>query len=191
MAEMTQTLSRLDRLRIERAVWTLDSHLQDLPWRSRVAKRREMRDNLHAAAADVGAAEALRRLGNVRRLAAEYLTAEYGEWRRRPSGLAGLAFLLLAYVVLDVLQAAGTAAFTAGVAAAGPRPVGTFHWNGVAYLLDDATLTFDGGASTVVGGAWTPLVYLCLIAGFVLTGRLWRLLPAWRRRQARAGGRKA
>ena len=63
---MSQNISTLDRLRIERAVWSLDSRLQDLPWRSRVAKRRELRANLLDASADVGAPEALRRVGSIR-----------------------------------------------------------------------------------------------------------------------------
>ena len=59
---MTHDLTFTDRLRIERAVWTLDGRLQDLPRTSRVAKRRELRANLRAAATDVGTAEAVRRL---------------------------------------------------------------------------------------------------------------------------------
>src|SRR6266566_1134453 len=37
--EMTRTLTMIDRLRIEYAVWRLDGLLYDLRWRSRVAKR--------------------------------------------------------------------------------------------------------------------------------------------------------
>jgi len=95
---MSHDLTLSDRLRIERAVWTLDGRLQDLPRTSRVAKRRELRANLRAAAADVGVAEALHRLGNLRRLAAEYLVAEYGQWVRRPSWLAAFGFLVLGQV---------------------------------------------------------------------------------------------
>ena len=76
--EMSGTLIWTDRLRIERAVWTLNSYLQNLPWRSQVAKRRELRVNLRAASADVGTKEALRRLGNVRTIAADYIIGEYG-----------------------------------------------------------------------------------------------------------------
>jgi len=75
---MSGTLIWTDRLRIERAVWTLNSYLQTLPWRSQVSKRRELRVNLRAASADVGTKEALRRLGNVRTMAADYIIAEYG-----------------------------------------------------------------------------------------------------------------
>jgi hypothetical protein len=77
-------------------VWTLDSYLQNLPWRSRVAKRRELRVNLRAASADVGTKEALRRLGNVRTIAADYMVAEYGG--PGPSWLATICVLLPAFV---------------------------------------------------------------------------------------------
>ena len=181
---MTHTLSRIDRLRIERAVWTLDTHLGDLPWRSRVAKRRELRANLQAAASDVGSAEAVRRLGNVRRLAAEYLSAEYGEWGPRPSWATGIAFLLVTQFFLGLLLDTGTSGFNAAIAATHPHATGVFHWHGVTDLLDGVTFTFVNGKSTTVGGEFTPLVYVCLVAGTVLTGRLWRLLPAWRRRHS-------
>lgn len=185
---MTHDLTFPDRLRIERAVWTLDGRLQDLPRTSRVAKRRELRDNLRAAAADVGAAEAVRRLGDLRRLAAEYLGAEYGQWEPRPSWLAGLGFFVSTYVVLTVLLDVGKSAFTSGVAAADPSATGTFVWNGIAYVLQPVTFTFADGTATpqggLHGGAWTPLVYLFLFVGTVLAGRLWRALPVWRRHYA-------
>lgn len=185
---MTHDLTFTDRLRIERAVWILDSRLQDLPRTSRVAKRRELRDNLRAAAGDVGAAEAVRRLGDLRRLAAEYLLAEYGQWAPRPSWLAGLGFFVSAFVALAVLLDVGTSAFASGVAAADPQATGTLVWNGVAYVLQPVTFRFSDGTATpqggLYGGAWTPLVYVCLFAGTVLAGRLWRVLPAWRRRYA-------
>lgn len=60
-------ISVLDRLRIERVVWSLDQRLYDLPTRSRIAKRREVRSNLLTAARDIGTAHALRNLGSPRR----------------------------------------------------------------------------------------------------------------------------
>jgi hypothetical protein len=45
------------------------------------------------------------------------------------------------------------------------------------------TYTFVDGQATWVGGALTPFVYVCLIVGAVLIGRLWRALPAYRRRR--------
>lgn len=173
-----------DRLRIERAVWTLDGRLQDLPRKTRVAKRRELRDNLRAAADDVGAAEAVRRLGDLRQLAAEYLAAEYGDWEPRPSWTAGLAAFVSVYLVLTWLLDTGTSAFRAGVVATDSDATGTFNWVGIPHLLDGVTFEFVDGKSTSVGGAWTPFAYATLFVVVVLAGRLWRILPGWRRRYA-------
>ncbi|MEU1408849.1 hypothetical protein ABZ471_42415 [Streptomyces sp. NPDC005728] len=181
---MAHTLTAIDRLRIEYAVWRLDSLLHDLRWRSRVAKRREVRANLHAAAADVGTTEALRQLGGVRRLAAEYLAAEYGDWGRRPTWTTGAVCMLVVQFGSYALIEAGRSAFTAGVLAAHPQPQGTYHWAGIPYLSDDATVTFTGAGHSSLGGAYTPLVYLGMLAAFVAGGRLWRLLPPGRRHQA-------
>lgn len=175
-------LSLADRLRIERTVWALDFHLDDLPIRSKRAKRRETRANLYAAAGDVGAAEAIRRLGDLRRLAADYLAAEYGERGPRPSYTMGAVWLITVYVIAGLVAEAGQNAFTAGVLAAEPHATGDFRWPGVHYVIDEATVTLHGGAtSATVGGAWTPLVYLISVLAFIAGGRLWRLLPQWRR----------
>ncbi|WP_316763168.1 hypothetical protein [Streptomyces herbicida] len=181
---MTHTLTAIDQLRIEYAVWRLDSLLYDLGWRSRVAKRREVRANLHAAAADVGTTEALRQLGGVRRLAAEYLAAEYGDWGRRPTWTTGAVCMLVVQFGSYALIEAGRSAFTAGVLAAHPHPQGTYHWAGIPYLSADATVTFTGTGHSSLGGAYTPLVYLGMLAAFVVGARLWRLLPPGRRHQA-------
>lgn len=181
---MTQHLTTIDRLRIEYTVWRLDSLLYDLRWRSRVAKRREVRANLHAAAADVGTTEALRGLGGVRRMAAEYLAAEYGDWGRRPLWTTGVVCMLVVQFGSYALVEAGRSAFTAGVLAAHPHPQGTYHWGGIPYLSADATVTFTGGGHSSLGGAFTPLVYLGMLAALVAGARLWRLLPPVRRDRA-------
>jgi hypothetical protein len=142
---MSGTLIWTDRLRIERAVWTLDSYLQNLPWRSRVAKRRELRVNLRAASADVGTKEALRRLGNVRTIAADYIIAEYGG--PGPSWWAAIC-VLPAFVFMFWLSNARIDAFKGGVIAANPHATGLFHWHGVAYVFTDATFTFVNGNAT-------------------------------------------
>ena len=51
---MTHSVSWIDRMRIERAVWALDQRLYDLPRKSRIAKRREVRENLITASHDIG-----------------------------------------------------------------------------------------------------------------------------------------
>ncbi len=39
----------------------------------------------------------------------------------------------------------------------------------------------NDGTHTSVGGAWTLLVHVLMFAGAFLTGRMWRLISAWRR----------
>src|ERR1019366_877919 len=178
---MTETLNWTDRMRVERAVWTLDSYLQNLPRKSRVAKRRELRVNLRAAFADVGANEALRRLGNVRTIAAEYVVAEYGG--PGPSWLVFIGVILPSYAFMFWLSNARIDAFTSGAIAANPHLTGMFHMTGVAYVLTNDTFTFANGKATEVGGTWLPLAYVCVSALAVLAGRLWRAIPTLRRKR--------
>ncbi|MCK9897710.1 hypothetical protein [Frankia sp. AgB32] len=180
---MATSQTVLDRLRLERAVWTMDTRLQDLPRRSRINKRRELRDNLRLAAADVGARQAVRQLGDLRILAADYLAAEYGERTRRPSWSAAALTILGVEAVMTLLVHTGRAAFHAGITATNPQATGTYHWTGIPYLISDETFTYVHGTHTSVGGAWTPLVYVIMLGGAVVTGRLWRLHAAWRRQR--------
>ena len=174
---MTTTIPWRDRLHLERAVWAFDRRLQDLPRKSRVARRRELRNNLYSATDDVGAEVAVRQLGDLRQLAAGYLTAEYGDWQPRPSWTRAAAAAVLFYFLLSWLLEAGSSAFRAGILTGQPSATGSFSWNGIPYLLDDVAFTFSNGASTSVGGAWHPLAYAGLILVSILAGRLWRLLP--------------
>ncbi|WP_250280791.1 MULTISPECIES: hypothetical protein [unclassified Frankia] len=183
---MATSRSTLDRLRIERAVWTMNARLQDLPRRSRIIRRRELRDNLRAAAEDVGARQAVRQLGDLRILAAGYLAAEYGELSRRPSWTAAAVTVLGVDVLMTLLEHAGRTAFDAGITTIAPHATGTFRWTGVPYLISDETFTYLDGTHTSVGGAWTPLVYVLMFAGAFVTGRMWRLISAWQRQRRQA-----
>jgi len=69
-APTSRPLTLADRLRIEVAVWRLDTKLGELPRRSRIAHRKETRANLRAAALDVGSAKALRLWGSKIRVSA-------------------------------------------------------------------------------------------------------------------------
>lgn len=179
---MREQLSAIDRLRIERAVWSLDTRLQDLPRRSRIAKRRELRVNLHAAADEIGARQAVRQLGDLRSLAMEYLTAEYGDLARRPSWTAAAIALFVVDGVMLLIDHVATGAFRSGVLAADPHTSGTFNWHGLPWLRSDEVFTVRDGATTSLGGAWTPLVYLVMLVATVGAGRLWRILPTLRSR---------
>ncbi|MBV9023186.1 MAG: hypothetical protein JO362_05180 [Streptomycetaceae bacterium] len=179
---MPHTVTWLDRLRIEWVIWSLDQRLYDLPHRTRIARRREVRANLLAAAAEVGAAEAVRRLGDGRELAEEYLTAEFGEGPRH-SWIAAMLFLLTTPLVLNFFLSEAANAYQQAISATGAHTEGTFTWNGVTWLQNSVTFVFHQGQATHAGGAWTPLVYLLLVAGTVACGRLWRALPRRRAKQ--------
>ena len=180
---MTQTPNVADRLRIERAVWTLDARLQDLPRKSRLARRRELRQNLWAAAEEIGARRAVAQLGDQRDLASGYLAAEYGDLSRRPSWTATAIWILSIDLFMLLLDHAASTAFKAGILAATLHPTGTFQWAGVSHLISPATVTYTNGAAASDGGAWTPWVYVLMLGGAVVAGRLWRLLPDLRRSQ--------
>ena len=81
---MHHTVTWFDRLRIERVVWALDQRLYDLPRRTRIETRREVRQNLLTGAHDVGTTQALRNLGGSAELAHEYLSAAFGSTSRWP-----------------------------------------------------------------------------------------------------------
>ena len=172
-----------DRARIERVVWALDQRLYDLPRASRIATRREVRQNLITAARDVGAGAAVRQLGGIGELASEYLTAEYGDGPRH-SWIA--ACVVLAGVPLILMAVLGDAAlgFGRGITAANPHATGTYVWGGVSLLQDRVTYTLANGHGTYTGGAMSPLAWALLIVGAVTAGRLWRTVPTLRRRRA-------
>jgi len=176
----TLTLTWMDRMRIERAVWSLNSYLRNLPRKSRIAKRRELRVNLRAASADVGANEALRRLGNVHAMAVEFLATEYGG--PAPSWIVATYVLFIAYYFMVWIVNARIDAFKVGAIAANPHLTGTFHLTGVAYVLRNDTFIFTNGRVTEIGGTLLPIVNLYIFALVVLVGRLWRAIPAVRQR---------
>lgn len=179
---MRHNVSLFDRMRIELVVWMLDQRLYDLPRRSRIDKRREVRDNLRAAATDIGTSQALTRLGNSRELATEYLTAEFGGGPR-PSWIAASVFLLTGVLVGTSLLTDAAIAYRDGILAANPHVTGTFTWNGIDYLQTSVRYTFVDGSSHFAGGAFSPLTWLLWMIATVLVGRLWRLPSLWRRRR--------
>jgi hypothetical protein len=180
---MPHNVSWFDRMRIERVVWMLDQRLYDLPRRSRIDKRREVRANLRAAASDIGTREALARLGNSRELATEYLTAEFGDGPG-PSWIAASLFLFTGVLVGTSLFTDAAIAYSDGILAANPHATGTFTWNGIDYLQTSVQYTFVDGSSNFAGGAFSPLAWMLLVIATVLVGRLWRLPSVWRRRRA-------
>ncbi len=178
-------INLIDRLRIERVVWALDQQIYDLPRAARISTRREVRQNLRAAARDVGTTEAIRRLGGSRALANEYLTAEFGVGPRH-SWMAAAFWVGLVPLVLTSLLTDAADTYRQGIVAAAPATSGTYTWSGIAHVQTATTFTFDQGTMTsMTGGDWVtrPLPWIILLGGAILVGRLWRLLPVWRRRR--------
>jgi hypothetical protein len=173
---MTQQLSIVDRLRIERVVWILDQRTYDLPWRRRIAIRREVRDNLRTAAADVGAQQAVRNIGSVADLAAGYRDAQFGG-RPGPSWFGAAIFVFTTLLVLQSVLTDAANAFADGVLSVDPSASGTRHWGGVSLLQTDVTVSFSSGTTTLKGGALSPWAWLLLALGGIAVGRLWRALP--------------
>ncbi|KUL35281.1 hypothetical protein [Actinoplanes awajinensis] len=162
------------RLRIEGLVWMLDQQLYDLPRAQRISTRREVRANLIEAATDLGAGEALRRIGGSRRLAEQYLRAEFGD-RPRPSWIGAIVAAGLVPMLLNYVFAEAAASFRDGVTAADPHVSGTFVSTGLEYLQAAQTFTFTDGSWGNSGGGWAPLAYAIWVLSVVGAGRLWRI----------------
>lgn len=178
---MTTTIGRL---RLETRVWLLDQQLYDLPRRTRIAIRQEVRANLLDAAGAIGVTAALRRVGGSRRLAEQYLRAEFGD-EPRHSWIAAAYTAGLVPLVLNFVLAAAATSFERGVTAVDAHATGTYFWPGVEFLQHGITYSYAGGQWTSTGGAWTPLTYVLWLAAVVAAGRLWRL-PRLRRRRRTA-----
>jgi hypothetical protein len=171
----------IDRLRLARAVWTVDARLVDLPSRRRKEVRHELQANLRAAAAEHGSREAVRQLGDLRRLASGYLDAEYGEGRPRPRYLNGLLWAVaveLAYVAATMLW---LKAFQAGAETVVPHPDGTFAAGDGQWLPHVGVIFVNGRAN-----GWdfsVPLLtfFLYPFVAFALGARIWRWRPRWPR----------
>lgn len=171
-----------DRLRLERVIWTLDTYLQSLPARARRAIRREMRANLRASAAEVGVSEAVRGLGSVRRLAIDYLEAEY-DGGPRPSLLRGFGWTMAAGLILVMVVFVGHSAFIDGVEAANQRPNGTYAWGGWDLLGVRGEVTYADGQFEGFDLWFMPWMLLYPLVVFLVSARSWRVVSLWWRRR--------
>jgi hypothetical protein len=181
---MPTPLNVVDWLRIERAVWTVDTYIQGLPSRSRVAVRRELRNNLRSSAAEVGAPEALRALGSLRRLALGYLDAEYGEGRPRPEILKGVFWTTAYDFAVVAAMIYGYESFLAGLETGGAEP-GTYVWEPGRFFGYTAEVTFDENGLSGFSWSLSALFIVYSLVVFLVGARMWRLVPAWWRRVRR------
>jgi hypothetical protein len=180
---MPAALSITDRARITATLWRLDVLMWDLPRRARQANLAELRANLTAAAADHGARDAVRQLGDLRSVADDYLDAEYGDPRRRPRWRTGMYWALYLDAIILTAGLIGFLSFMDGVlAAAGPGTSGTYRLPGYLNLFGfHGEVTVDSGefGGFVFGASmWILIVPLAV---FLIGSRAWRLLPALRR----------
>jgi hypothetical protein len=179
----------LDRWRIERAVWVVDTWISDLPRGRRRAIRQELRANMLASAEEVGAREAVRRLGPLQRLAVGYLDAEFGDVTPRPNWIRGLTWALAVEIALLAAIFAGMNGYTTALDAA--RASGTYDWSPLGPLGPRYTETrllgqFDGFVIEFDLSGVLAIVGVLLLV-FIVAGRTWRVIPARRRRASGPG----
>jgi hypothetical protein len=178
---MAHKLTWIDRVRIERVVWSLDQRLYDIPREPRIAHRREVRQNLLSAAQDIGTTAALRNIGTTAQLAAAYLAAEFGD-RPRHSWIAALLWAATSMLVVTAVLADAANGFASGIVAANPHATGTYHWGGLSLLQSDVTAKAADGHTTLSGGGLTLAGWLLWVIITVMVGRLWRVPGTWRAR---------
>ncbi|MBO0836680.1 MAG: hypothetical protein J2P28_14395 [Actinobacteria bacterium] len=177
---MPRRLTWLDRLRIERVIWTVDVLVAELPGRSRRTILRDLRANLRAAAAEVGTTEAVLGLGSLRRLSAGYLEAEYGPDQPRPRWWRGAFWAIAIWVVILSVTIVQSTAFVDGVRAVDPHAGGTYTWHPLAPGLPSGEVTLGDQGRTA--GISFPLGMLAYpLAALLLGARSWRALRRWRR----------
>ena len=125
-------------------------------------------------------------------LTGEYANAEYGYHGPRPLLFCSMwvaALLPFVGMVLLSFRTDATNAYAQGIADADPHATGTYTWSGLHLVQSRVTYTFVDGHATWVGGAFTPLVYVLLLAVLIVLGKLWRFPTYWR--QWRAAARRA
>jgi hypothetical protein len=171
---MSHTVSLIGRLRIEWLVWDLDRRLWELPYRRRVGCRREVRQNILAAAQESGVTEALRGMGSAGEVARDYLTAEYGERRRPHWWAAGLTAIFAVQGFLLVIAQANDSN-EAAIRSADPHAAGTYTVPGFTLLQHATAYTFSHGQVSLSGGDFSPLFYAAWAVAVILAGRLWRI----------------
>lgn len=120
-------LSFTDRARIEWAVLRVDFDLDArVPRARRRQIRNELRSNLVAAAANVGASVAVRQLGDLHKLAMSYVDVYRGRWDFR----AGSWAAVVTYAAVQVIAFAIFVGFSSGVLAGGGHSASYTFWDG-------------------------------------------------------------
>jgi hypothetical protein len=163
----------VDRVRVENAVQTFDFwlELRGVSWRRRRELRRELRDNLAQAGAEVGVTAALFGIGSPKQLAYDSAPAEPARprwslgalWGVLTFSMLGLGVLYTSATVLQSVRAAGVVGTDVHTS--------VLPWFGVDFL---ARVDQGGGISAGASGSgWYALVP---VGVFLLASQPWRLL---------------
>jgi hypothetical protein len=160
-------------VRTELLIRRLDRRLRrDVPYRRRRAIRRDVRANLRAATQEHGEREAIRRLGDLDELAADYRAAAgRGELPFRPdSGTRAAVWTTVALLILDLVRIP-----TFGMINVFDRYTGTQQWEwGIRYIC---RFHGDLATSTLFEGSVYGTAFLAFgVAAFSIWSRPWRLL---------------
>lgn len=173
-ADPRDAATRLRPVDVVRREWyllRLSWHMQDHPGREEKRIRRELREALTLAAADVGMARAVRDLGHPMVLAESY-RADLG--RPLPRWTAGAVSAALAAAFLLYLAGAYAVGTLDTLEALGGGTLTTYPLGG------ETTFTVADDAISVESTLGLPGVLLVLavaVVAFVLGSRLWRALP--------------
>jgi hypothetical protein len=172
----TARLRAADRLRRDWYVSKVDFLAQDVPSGYRKARRRELRSDLVAAAADVGMAQAVRDLGPASALAHQLKLAE---GRKLPHIWTGVfAFTVVLYAWFGMMMATTNALLEAARQLGGDRVV-TVHasWLGTNVVVNSGPHLLSGQVDP------SGLTLAVLVAVSLLAARAWRYRPAWLQRR--------
>jgi len=171
----------VDRLSREWYVLKVEFLAQDVPSGYRKERRRELRSDLGAAAADVGMSQAVRDLGPASVLAHQLKLAE---GRKLPHVWTGvITFTVILYAWAGMMMATSYALIEAATQLGGDRVV-TVHasWVGTNVVVTNGPHHLSGQWE----GSGLTLAVLIVVP--LLAARTWRYRPAWlqRRRASRA-----
>jgi hypothetical protein len=165
-----------DRLSREWYVFKVEFLAQDVPSGYRKERRRELRSDLTAAAADVGMTQAIRDLGPASVLAHQLKLAE---GRKLPHVWTGIiTFTVILYAWAGMMMATSYALIEAASQLGGDRTV-TVHasWLGTNVVVNNGP--------HLLSGQFEPsgLTLAVLVVVPLLAARAWRYRPAWLQRR--------
>jgi len=156
-----------DQLQRDWYVTKVELLAQDVPSGYRKERRRELRSDLTAAAADIGMSQAVRDLGPASVLAHQLKLAE-----------GVITFAVILYAWAGMLMASTNALISASEQLGGNRAA-TLH---TSWLGTNVAVT---NSAHLLSGQWDPsnLTLAVLVAVPLVAARAWRYRPAWLQRR--------